>query len=62
MDYFKTFKRSCNNWREFGSARKMTCETGLTRDQALERCAEYNNNRSKAQIRKGTMLEFTVDN
>ena len=59
--FYRTFKRSCTNWREFGSARKMTVETGLTYDQARERCQEYAKGRTAAQIRKGTMLEFTAE-
>ncbi len=38
----------------------MTEETGLTYDQAKQRCADYNNNLTSAQIRKGTKLEFTA--
>ena len=60
MTYYKTFKRSCTNWREFGSARKITEETGLTYDQARQRCEDFNSNLTRAQIRKGTKLEFTA--
>lgn len=60
MTYYKTFKRSATNWKQFGSARKITEETGLTYDQARERCEAFNNNRSTAQIRRGTKLEFTA--
>lgn len=59
MDYYRTFKRSCRNWQEFASARKITEETGLTYEQARERCEAFNANRTTAQIRKGTKLEFT---
>ncbi len=58
--FYKTFKRSCTNFQQFGSARKMTVETGLTYEQAKERCEQFNNNRTSAQIRKGTKLEFTA--
>lgn len=60
MTYYKTFKRSCNNWQQFGSARKTTEETGLTYEQARQRCEDFNKNRSAAQKRRGTMLEFTA--
>jgi hypothetical protein len=60
MTYYKTFIRSCVDWKSFGSARKIINETGLTYSQARERCAEYNKNRTTRQIRKGTMLEFTA--
>jgi hypothetical protein len=60
MTYYKTFKRSCTNWKTFASARKITEETGLTYEQARQRCEDFNNNRTSAQIRKGTKLEFTA--
>jgi hypothetical protein len=56
---YKTFKRSCRNWQEFSSARKITDETGLTYDEAKRRCEQFNANRTPAQIRRGTKLEFT---
>ena len=56
---YKTFTRSCTDWKSFGAARKRTVETGLTATQAYQRCQEYNANRTPAQIRKGTKLEFT---
>lgn len=62
MSYYKTFKRSATNFKSFGSARKITQSTGLTYEQAKQECANYNDNRTPTQIRKGTMLEFTVDN
>ena len=60
MTYYKTFIRSCANWQQFAKARKMTQETGLTYDQARERCREYNDARNSCQTRKGTMMEFTA--
>lgn len=60
MTYYKTFLRSCTNWKQFGSARKMTQETGLTYEQARQRCDDYKKARTSRQIRKGTMLEFTA--
>lgn len=59
MERYKTFKRSCNNWKEFSSARKITVDTGLTYDEAYRQCENFNNNRTTAQIRKGTKMEFT---
>lgn len=60
MTYYKTFKRSCGNWKQFASARKITESTGLTYEQAKQECEQFNNARSSAQIRKGTRLEFTA--
>lgn len=62
MTTYKTFKRSCTNWEQFARARKITEETGLNYEQARERCREFNDNRTAQQKRKGTKLEFTVDN
>lgn len=56
---YKTFTRSANSLEEFSRARKRTVETGLTLQEAQQRCKEYNNNRTPKQIRKGTKLEFT---
>ena len=35
--------------------------TGLTIDEARRQCDEFNENRTAAQIRKGTKLEFTAE-
>ncbi len=56
---YKTFKRSATNWNEFANARKSTVDTHLTYEQARQQCKEYNDNRTAAQIRKGTKMEFT---
>jgi hypothetical protein len=61
MTTYKTFKRSCRNWQEFARARKITESTGLTYEQARQQCEYFNNNRTPAQIRKGTKLEFTAE-
>ena len=61
MTTYKTFLRSSTNWREFFKARKLTQETGLTYEQARERCLTYRNNRTARQIKKGTMLEFIAE-
>lgn len=58
MATYKTFKRSATSFSEFRSARKITEETGLTHDEARERCQEFNNNRTPRQVSKGTKLEF----
>lgn len=58
---YKTFKRSATGWNQFGKSRKITEETGLTYEVAKQRCEEFNKNRTKAQIRKGTYLEFTAE-
>ena len=60
MTYYKTFLRSCTNWQQFGRARKLTQETGLTYEQARAACMIYNASRTPRQIRKGTKMEFTA--
>jgi len=55
---YKTFKRTARNWPEFGTARKYTDRTGLTIEEARQRCKWWNEHRTKAQIRHGTMMEF----
>lgn len=58
--YYKTFKRSCTGWEQFAKSRKITQSTGLTYAQAKQECEDYNNNRTPAQIRKGTKMEFIM--
>jgi hypothetical protein len=58
MTTYRTFKRSATNWWQFGNARKITEERGLSLETARARCAEFNDNRSPAQIRNGIKLEF----
>lgn len=60
MNAYKTFKRSCINWKTFARARKITVDTGLTYEQARQQCEEFNANLTPAQKRKGTRLEFTA--
>ena len=56
---FKVFKRSCRNWEEFARARKFFFAWAMTETEARAMCERFNNNRSAAQIRKGTKLEYT---
>lgn len=61
MTTYKTFKRSVTNWRAFSTARKITVDTRLTYDEALRACKAFNDNRTPAQVRRGTKLEFTAE-
>lgn len=61
MKRYRVFKRSATNFEEFSSARKTTIRRGLTIDEARRMCAEFNDNRTPAQIRAGTKLEFTEE-
>ncbi len=58
MSTYRTFKRSATNFDQFSTARKITVERGLTREQAVEQCQRFNDNRTPAQLRKGTAMEF----
>lgn len=61
MNTYYTFLRSATNFTEFSSASKITVDTGLAYEQARERCAEFNNHRTVAEIEQGTKLEFTTE-
>jgi hypothetical protein len=61
MKKYRVFKRSATGWETFASARKITIRRGLTIGEARQMCAEFNDNRSPAQVRKGTKLEFTEE-
>lgn len=58
---YKTFLRSCRNFQQFASARKITDSTGLTLEEAQQRCKWYNDNRTSRQINKGTKMEFIAE-
>ena len=58
---YKTFIRSATCFGSFGKARKTTRHTGKSYSEAQELCDSYNNNRTKAQRTKGTMMEFTKE-
>lgn len=58
---YKTFTRAANNWEQFAHARKVTHDTGLTYEQAVERCKQYNDNRNTRQKRRGLKMEFTKE-
>jgi hypothetical protein len=58
MKTYRTFKRSATCWESFSSARKITADRGLSADEARERCKAFNENRTAAQKRRGTKMEF----
>jgi hypothetical protein len=58
---YKTFKRSANSFGQFAGARKTTVDTGLTYDEARRQCESFNSNRTSAQVRRGTKMEFTQE-
>lgn len=61
MPTYHTFKRSANNWEEFSRASKITCQRGLSLEEARRQCAEFNSHRSTTQEKKGTKLEFEAE-
>jgi hypothetical protein len=58
---YKVFSRSATSWESFATARKTVKRRGLSLQQAREMCAGYNDNRTQAQIRRGTKYEFTTE-
>lgn len=58
MNTYRVFSRSATDWKSFSSARKRTVRTGLSYEEALEMCKEFNNNRNSTQVKKGTKYEF----
>jgi len=52
------FRRSATCFASFASANKTIVCKGLTREEARRMCSEFNDNRTPAQIRRGTKLEF----
>lgn len=60
-DTYKTFKRSCTDFKSMARARKFTQDTGLTLAEARRACDRFNENRTQSQIKRGTKLEFTKE-
>lgn len=58
MPTYRTFKRSASSWDTFARARKITYDRGLTADEARRQCQRWNAERTPAQVRNGTKLEF----
>lgn len=58
MDTYRVFKRSARDFAEFAKARKVTVERGVSLEDARRMCKDYNDNRTSAQLRKGTKMEF----
>lgn len=58
MTTYRTFKRSCTDWKSFARSRKITVDRGLSIEQAKRQCDAFNDNRTAAQIRHGTKMEF----
>lgn len=55
---YRTFKRTAKNWEQFARASKRTVDRNLTYEEAQRSCAEFNNNRTAAQVKAGTKMEF----
>lgn len=58
VEYVKVFKRSATNFAQLARARKMTVRERVPIDEAIRICDAFNNNRTPAQIRQGTKMEF----
>jgi len=55
---YRTFKRTCTDWKSFGRARKIEDMRGLSYEEARNRCAALNSELTPAQKRRGTKYEF----
>jgi hypothetical protein len=55
---YQIFKRSARNFEEFSQAEKINMEEAETIQEAREICANFNDNRTEAEIEAGTKLEF----
>jgi hypothetical protein len=55
---YRTVTRSARNFDEFSTAKKRVSDRNLSRDEARRACDEFNSNRTAAQIRRGTKMEF----
>lgn len=56
---YRVFKRSATCWKHL-ARRGTTVRPGLTYEEAQRFCDDWNNNRTPAQIRAGTKMEFTA--
>jgi hypothetical protein len=61
MPTYRTFKRSCTDWKTFARARKITVDRRLTYAEARRQCDRFNDHRTPAQVRKGTKMEFEAE-
>lgn len=55
---YRTFKRSATSLHSWAAARKFKVDSNLTIEEARCQCAQFNDNRTSNQIRKGTKMEF----
>lgn len=58
---YTVFRRSATNFEQLARANKKIIRTGLSLEQARALCKEFNDDRTPAQERAGTKLEFTAD-
>jgi hypothetical protein len=58
MQTYTVFKRSATDFQSFAKARKIIQRRGLSVEDARKMCNDFNDNRTAAQIRTGTKLEF----
>ena len=56
---YKVFRRSARNFEQFASARKYIIRKGLTIEEARSMCKRLNDERTQAEITRGTKYEFT---
>jgi len=58
MKTYTVFKRSATDFQSFAKARKIVQRRGMSLEDARKMCDDFNDNRTEAQKRASTKLEF----
>lgn len=61
VTFYRVFKRSATNWKEFARARKITIARNVDGTTARQMCEEFNSSRTPAQVKRGTKMEFEAE-
>jgi len=55
---YRTFKRTCTDWKSFARARKIEDMRNLSYEDARNRCQYLNKQLTARQVKAGTKFEF----
>lgn len=55
---YRVFSRTCKNWDQFATAKKITIVENKTLDEARGICFQFNETRNPTQIKRGMKYEF----
>ncbi len=58
MTRYQTFTRTAASFEDFPVAEKRVIERDLSFEEALENCRQFNDNRTPAERKAGTKMEF----